>query len=528
MSIINFSNTRQMEGLLDEISPVKDLIETKINLSRVADREKRVSLTLNKVMRICFIVGLSVTVERKEDDFKDIQLSTSSTRIVPSFFTMHDLSTLYSALLKLRYANLNIDWSQNATVSRIIAAEMLRGRNYLLEDNNLDSFLYAVNSKVAMAKDIPVLNLIIGNYGDAEMEATLDINSRNITNSQIIIAGATGSGKTNLLAVLMQQFRALSSESQYPVNFLLFDYKGEFSDIQNNHWLSHFDVDRSCILDPIEHPLPFTPFKDFLGRPINEINLYSSEMASALCSIDRVSASANMNNRLSEAIVEAYKKTDGAPITFSMMLEEYQAKMTDPAKDDSISSVLKQLVRANIFEEEDKADLIEDCYIIKMDGYPKDGPIAKAIVYFIISKLNNIYEQLEKQATNEDVVQIRHFSIIDEAHYMLDFDNRPLRNLIAVGRNKGLSIILATQNMSSFKSKGFDFYANAQYPLIMKQQTIDDKVIKDLYGVSGQELQEVRTAIAGLQKGELIIKDQMAFALGMGKKYKKINVTHLI
>ncbi len=77
-------------------------------------------------------------------------------------------------------------------------------------------------------------------------------------------------------------------------------------------------------------------------------------------------------------------------------------------------------------------------------------------------------------------------------------------------------------------AEGFDFYANAQYPLIMKQQTIDDKVIKDLYGVSGAELQEVRAAIAGLQKGELIIKDQMAFALGMGSKYKKISVTHLI
>ena len=62
----------------------------------------------------------------------------------------------------------------------------------------------------------------------------------------------------------------------------------------------------------------------------------------------------------------------------------------------------------------------------------------------------------------------------------------------------------------------------------MKQQTIDDKVIKDLFGVSGQELQEIRTAIAGLQKGELIIKDQMAIALAMGNKYKKINVTHLI
>ena len=89
-------------------------------------------------------------------------------------------------------------------------------------------------------------------------------------------------------------------------------------------------------------------------------------------------------------------------------------------------------------------------------------------------------------------------------------------------------LILATQNMASFKSKHFDFYANAQYPLIMKQQTIDDRVIRDLFGVSGSELQDIRTAIAGLQKGELIIKDQMAFALGMGNKYKKINVTHLI
>ncbi len=210
MSTINFSNTRQMEGLFDAISPVKELIESKINLSRTADREKRISLNQNKVMRICFIVGLGLTAKRTEDDFKDIQLSVSSLRIVPSFFTLHDLSTLYSALLKLRYADLNIDWTQNATLSRIIAAEMLRGRDYLLADNNLDSFLYAMSNKLAIAKDIPVLNLLIGNYGDEEMEATLDINSRAITNSQIIIAGATGSGKTNLLAVLIQQFRMLS------------------------------------------------------------------------------------------------------------------------------------------------------------------------------------------------------------------------------------------------------------------------------------------------------------------------------
>ena len=360
------------------------------------------------------------------------------------------------------------------------------------------------------------------------MEASLNINGKSITNTQILIAGSTGSGKTNLLAVLINQLRRLSVETAYPVNFLLFDYKGEFSDPANNHWLTLFDVDRSCILNPIERPLPFTPFKDFTGKTLNEINLYSSEMATALCALEKANISANMSNRLSEAIVDAYKKTHGAPISFELMLQMYQAKMQNADKDDSVTSVLKLLVRSNLFEKEDKVQLTDECFIIKMDAFPKDGPIAKAIVYFVVAKLNLIYEQLDKQAVNDDYVQIRHFTIIDEAHYMLDFDNRPLRNLIAVGRNKGLSIILATQNMESFKSKHFDFYANAQYPLIMKQQTISDPVIKDLFGVSGKELQEIRSAIAGLQKGELIIKDQNAFLLDIGKKYKKIKVSHLI
>ena len=43
--------------------------------------------------------------------------------------------------------------------------------------------------------------------------------------------------------------------------------------------------------------------------------------------------------------------------------------------------------------------------------------------------------------------------------------------------------------------------ANAQYPLIMKQQSINDSVIKDLFGVSGNKFQEIQQAISGLKKG---------------------------
>lgn len=527
---ISFDNIRQAEGMAEAVLPLKELIEKRVNLSQqVAVGEKNNVLTLNKVMRICLIASLSLSEKRSIDDLAAITMSKSGQRIMASFFTKDNKKSLFSALLKLRYKDCEVDWTNANMVGRIVAKEMYRGIDYLMEEENLNAFLFAeTNRRSGGGYTIPALDLLIGEYGE-DMEAKLNINGRSVSNAQILIAGATGSGKTNLLAVLIQQFRNLSTETPYPVNFLLFDYKGEFSDPMNAHWLAYFDVDKSCLLDPVKEPLPFSPFRDLTGKTITEINLYSTEMAEALCAIERTSISANMSNRLSEAIVDAYKQTQGKPITFDLMLRKYQTKMQNPEKDDSITSVLKQLVRNRLFAEEDKVNLVDECFIIKMNSFPKDGPIAKAIVYFIISKLNDIYEQLPKQMVNEEYVQIRHFTIIDEAHYMLGFNNRPLRNLIAVGRNKGLSIILATQNMESFRSKYFDYYANAQYPLIMKQQTIADGVVKDLFGVSGKEFQDIKSAIADLQKGELIIKDNTMSELGLGgKKYKKMKVTRLI
>ncbi|MBS0645218.1 MAG: DUF87 domain-containing protein, partial [Verrucomicrobia bacterium] len=464
MSVINLQNIRQAEGLMDNLHDVRLKIEQRINLEKYSTDQKPVTLNGNKIMRICLLAGLSSKEQRDVSAIEEIQMSKTSNRIFETLFTLHNLGTAYSALLKLRYNGLEVDWENTSLKSKIINAEILRGKEVLLKDDVLDDWLLNTVSttRAGKAGAIPFLNLTIGNYED-DIPATLNLNGRDIPNTQILVAGTTGSGKSNLLAVLLNEIRTLSIESPYPVNFLLFDYKGEFSDPANNAWLNLFEVDRSAILDPIIAPLPFTPFKDFTGKAQNEINLYSTELANALCSIDRASISANMSNRLSEAIINAYKKTQNLPVTFDGIIKEYTALQSDKDKDkdDSVKSVLKQLIRNNLFANEDRIDLIKDSYIVKMNSFPKDGPIAKAIVYFIVSKLNTIYERLPKQAVDEDNVELRHFTIIDEAHYMLGFDNKPLRDLIAVGRNKGLSIILATQNMDSYKSEYFDFYANA-------------------------------------------------------------------
>ena len=211
------------ENFNTEFALLKDKLESFVNLSRSAGNERRYSITNNKLMRICLLVGLSTPGKRDINFVESMKLQKGS-RFQSSFWTHQELAPLYSALIKLRYHDSGLDLSNNNVLSRIVSAEMYRGRDTLLADNGLENYLFATGGKVALAKDIPALNLLIGNYGDAEMEATLDINSRAITNAQIIIAGATGSGKTNLLAVLMQQIRSISSESSYPVNFLLFDY----------------------------------------------------------------------------------------------------------------------------------------------------------------------------------------------------------------------------------------------------------------------------------------------------------------
>lgn len=528
MEEVALHNIRQSEGLLDALQPLKQKIEKRLNLPEYRKDTKHISLNNNLLQRLTLAAGLSLNHKRNWAEIE--KLSMDSLRIHETTFTKFNLQHLWSSLIKYRYNHLDIDWSIAANRSRIINFEMLKGLEYLLDDDILDKWLsISTKQSKALFGSIPLLDLNIGYYQD-DIPAALNLNGRDIPNTQILVAGSTGSGKSNLLAVLMREMRSLTVETAYPVNFLFFDYKGEFSDPANRSWFSHFEIDDSAILDPIKEPLPFSPFKNFVGKTQNEINLYATELANAIVAIDNARMSANMSNRLSEAVIAAYRSSKNKPISFEIILKEYinlQGEK-DREKDDSIKSVLKQLIRNNLFSKEDNIDLIKNSYVVKMDGYPKDGPLAKAIVYFIISKLNTIYESLPKQAVTEECVEIRHFTIIDEAHYMLDFDNKPLRDLIAVGRNKGLSIILATQNMDSYKSKFFDFYANAQYPLIMKQQSITDSIIKDLFGVSGNEFQEIKEAIAGLALGELIIKDSTSIALGMGKKYKKIKVTRFI
>ncbi len=222
MGTITLQNIRQSEGLMEALVPLKSKLEEKLNLKEYKAENKPISISNNLLQRLTLSAGLSLSNKRTLGEVEKIAISKTGLRIHETTFSRFDLQDTWSALLKLRYNHLDIDWSSASLKSRIINYEMLQGLSFLLENDNLDNWLNVSASSLTKSHStIPFLNLTIGSYED-DIPANLNLNGRNIPNTQILIAGATGSGKSNLLAVLMSEIRGLTVESAYPVNFLFF------------------------------------------------------------------------------------------------------------------------------------------------------------------------------------------------------------------------------------------------------------------------------------------------------------------
>ena len=228
---------RILEGTHDLLEEVKYAIEQKLNLSDYSDMVRPVVLNFTTVMRICLLVGLSDKTPRSKSKVEKLQTSAGMQPLGGSFFTKSNIKEVFVALIKMRYSDIDADWQNSTFLSKVLFSEMMRGKSILMEEGGIDEWLHFSPLRGGKSlMDIPELNLYIGQYEDG-MDAALDINSTAISNTQILIAGTTGSGKSNLLAVLINQIRMASADTYYPVNFLLFHYKGEFSDPAHADWL---------------------------------------------------------------------------------------------------------------------------------------------------------------------------------------------------------------------------------------------------------------------------------------------------
>lgn len=125
MEAIKLINLRDVEELSPLISQLKHQIEERINLEEYLDGLNGVSVSKNLLQRLTLMVGLCQEVERNTNDLEGLKFSSS--HIHDTVFTKNDYPNLWSALLKLRWDSLGIDWNDHSLKSRIVCSEMIRG-----------------------------------------------------------------------------------------------------------------------------------------------------------------------------------------------------------------------------------------------------------------------------------------------------------------------------------------------------------------------------------------------------------------
>src|SRR5690606_39251462 len=193
------TNLRIAEAVAPKMDQLRTKFEQILNLDKYEFEQKPFAVKGNaKYMRISLLAGLALK-EARTKDFTNLVMTSNS--IHPTLFTVHNLSNYLNTLLHYRYSHLDVNWEDSITRSKVICHEILMGAEALLQGDELLEWLSFTGSSSTQNNGIPHLNLNIGEYLD-EIPAFLDMNSSAITNTQILIAGTTGSGKSNLLAVL--------------------------------------------------------------------------------------------------------------------------------------------------------------------------------------------------------------------------------------------------------------------------------------------------------------------------------------
>jgi len=161
--MIDLSNIGKAEDLIERSQALQDRLTSRLNLHQWVD-QKPVEVKQNVVYRLALMVSLAdSSVERKLAQTAEIKLKD---HIHQTTFSRHDWTALWSALLKLRWNHETPDWSVNGVRSRIINWEIYRGIELLEKPEALDHLLSIQPGSGGSGShgDIPVLNLLIGNY----------------------------------------------------------------------------------------------------------------------------------------------------------------------------------------------------------------------------------------------------------------------------------------------------------------------------------------------------------------------------
>ena len=301
------------------------------------------------------------------------------------------------------------------------------------------------------------------------------------TNSGII--GTMGTGKTQCTkSVVTQLYRNQHNNVDgQPIGILIFDYKSDYVDDK----FLEVTAGKKYNL----HKLPYNPlslFGDTPMLPIHTARGFSETMGKAF------GLGPKQQLKLRRLIGEAYEqagivKSDKstwhkpAP-TIADVWALFEA--SEPAED-SLYAALESLHELEVFEDNDAKcmslfDLLDGVTVIELGkGYADE---LKNLV--VALTLDLFYSQMQKHgkpAVQGDFRQVSKLVLVDEAHNIMEKNFASLEKIMKEGREYGVGVILATQDISHFKTSESDYAVYILSWIIHRVAQIKNQDIKSIF-----------------------------------------------
>lgn len=286
----------------------------------------------------------------------------------------------------------------------------------------------------------------------------VDLSDTRLNQLNIGVVGDLGTGKTQFLKSLVYQVaKAQDFNRGKRPNFLVLDYKKDYVSAD------FVAATGARVIRP--HRMPINVF-DTTGMPEGKVKwlvrfqFFADVLDKIYSGIGPVQRA-----RLKEAVKKAYQDRGevGDDPTIYDVHAQYHALLGNGA--DSISSIIDDLVDAELFAEQPPRDAATDTtfdgvVVVALGDLGQDDRTKSMVVAFM---LNLFYERMLRTSkqpyvgTDPQLRYIDSFLLVDEADNIMRHEFDVLRNILLQGREFGAGVVLASQFLSHFKAGTTDY-----------------------------------------------------------------------
>ena len=271
------------------------------------------------------------------------------------------------------------------------------------------------------------------------------------------VVGDLGTGKTQLTKALIHQFtrRAAHNRGHAP-KFLIFDYKRDYTKPD------FVEAVGARVVAP--HRIPLNVFE----LPAARGHLPAARLGRVKFLNDVLhkiygGIGPRQRNHLKTAVMRAYEADAGGAPTLKDVLREYADVVGDRV--DAPYSILSDLVDLEVFvERSSEAERFDEFFAgVTVVDLAALGIGEKERNMLLVLFLNLYYEymiNLVKQPYLGSDPQLRFIDsmlLVDEADNIMKYNFDVLRQVLLQGREFGVGVVLASQFLSHFRTRGTDY-----------------------------------------------------------------------